>query len=258
MALRDLIATIVKPRLHGKFEHLLDSDLSVEDDHDDLAVDEDLSPEEAEQIAGLNLVIEYQNAKGELSQRIITCKHLQVRADKHYIKAYCHHRRSIRSFRKDRVIEIFDPITGESLNPVDAYFAQFAADVVPTSGLSWGLSINRRASLIALLNALVFLARCDKNYHPFERLCIEQAITKFWLEFELLCDCDMEDILSYADRLSPDGEVFWLAMHKFKSDPILAKIFQRTSRLLIEADGIVQNAEAFWAIEIDDFLNGSH
>lgn len=252
MKLRDLIDRAVKPRLHERFAPLLQSQLSYAEDISEEAGDsgsEDLT------LSGLSLVIEYEGAQGQRTQRVVTCKQYEVRASKEYLRAYCHHRGAIRSFRVDRIIDIFDPTTGESLSPVQAFFARFAPDKVAKSGLSWGLSVGRRADLIALLNGLVFIARCDKEFHASERACLEGALTNFWLRLELLGDPDFDDILAYAGKLSPDGETFWVAMHRFREEPRLAEIFRRQSQLLIAADGVVRPEETYWSIEIEEFLS---
>ncbi len=252
MKLRELINRAVKPRLHERFGQLT---LQVDefDDQIDVTV-ESSSSEGSNSLSGLSLVLEYENSKRERSQRIVTCRQFSIEAGKEYLKAYCHHREAIRTFRIDRIVEIFDPATGECLSPVQSFFARYQPDKIAASGLSWGLSVGRRADLIALLNALVFVARCDKEYHPAERACLEKALTGFWLRFEILGDPDFDEILAYADRLAPDGEIFWAAMQRFAEDLMLANLFKRQAQMLIEADGIVLREEAYWLLEIGEFL----
>lgn len=185
---------------------------------------------------------------------MISCRQYLHADDKDYLKAFCHHRSAMRSFRLDRIIDVFDPITGESLSPVQIFFSQFAPDKVQSAGLTWGLSVARRADLVAVLNALVFLARCDKEFHPSERDVLEQSITSFWLRLEIMNDLDCDAILEFADKLSPDGELFWVALHHIKSDPKLVEIFRRAAMHLIEADGVVKDVESYWALEFQDFL----
>ncbi len=254
MSLRNFVGRVVRPKIHSRFGELL----SIEIGDDDLADEFDGSTaDDAKQgLSGLSLVIEYQNSKGEVSQRVVTCRNLQLRASKQYIQAFCHHRNGLRTFRLDRIAEIFDPITGESLSPVQTFFAQFSPDRVTKSGLSWNLSVSRRADLLGMLNALVFLARCDREFHPFETQSLEQAVTKFWLEFDLTAECEIDDIIAYAERLAPDGETFWIAMHRFREEPILGRVFRRAAHHLIAADGVVRPEESYWSIEIDDFLAG--
>ncbi len=255
MKLRDLFHSAVRPRLSEQYGRLL---LQVPEFEDDVGHPHDaLVDSELESLSGLSLVLEYENAKGERSQRVVTCKQLSIQAETTYLKAFCHHRQSVRTFRLDRIVDIFDPQTGESLSPVQAYFAQFSPDKITKSGLSWGLSVARRADLVALLNGLVFIARCDREFHPAEKTCLESALTSFWLRLEIAGDPDFSEIISYAEKLSPDGETFWLAMQRFAEDPRLAMVFKRHARELIEADGVIRPEEAYWSIEIEDFLSAS-
>lgn len=254
MGLRELISAAVKPKLNQCFSTLLDTHLG---DEDDLIDDSGFlgSISDIQAISGRCLIIEYVNLKNERTQRVITCRQYAVRGDKTYVQAFCHHRKTLRSFRIDRIIDVFDPVTGESLSPVQAFFAQFSPDRIAKSGLTWGLSVGRYADLIALINGLIFIARCDREYHPSEMVSLEQAITGFWIRMEIQGDADFYDILRYSEKLAPDGETFWLAMARFREEPALASIFRRYAHLLIQADGFVRPEEAYWAIEIDDFLN---
>jgi hypothetical protein len=250
MKLREMILRAVTPRIHNRFSEI---QLEVSEFDDTEADNEPLKS--IENIGGLSVVIDYSDAKGAVSRRLITCRSLSVRAEKEYIHAYCHHRKSPRAFRIDRIADVFDAHTGECLSPAQALFANFEPTETSRSGLSWGLSVGRRADLIALLNALIFIARCDKDFHPAERECLEKALTSFWLRLEILGDPDFDDLLRYADKLAPDGETFWVAMHRFKEDPVLADIFARHANLLIQADGVIHQSEAYWSVEIADFFS---
>ncbi|HEX4846592.1 MAG TPA: WYL domain-containing protein [Novosphingobium sp.] len=253
MKLKDLLLRAVKPSIHSKFDQAI---LQIPEFDDESEQPEALLDHaELETLSGLALIIEYENSKKEKTQRIVTCKQLAVQGEAEYLKAYCHHRKAVRTFRVDRIVDVFDPKSGESLSPVQAFFAQFSPDKVTRSGLSWGLSVRKRADLIAMLNALVFIARCDRDFHPTERLVLETALSSFWLRMEVAGDPDFDDILGYATRLSPDGETFWLAMQRFSEDQTLSGIFRQQVRELIEADGVIREEEAYWALEIDEFLS---
>jgi len=253
MRLATLISRAVKPRLNPRFGDLLTKEVDAAGDFSEASHADEV---EDLTLSGISLVLEYEDSRGQRTQRVVTCKQYEIRAGKEYVRAFCHHRGAVRSFRLDRIADIFDPETGESLSPVQEFFARFSPDKITNSGLSWNLSVGRRADLVALLNALVFLARCDRDFHPAERTCLEGALTSFWMRFELPDEPDFEDILKYCDRLSPDGETFWIAMHRFREEARLSAIFRRQARLLIEADGIVKQEEAYWSVEIDDFLSG--
>ncbi|MEQ1496206.1 MAG: WYL domain-containing protein [Novosphingobium sp.] len=253
MKLRESMLLAVRPKIHERFGEVLCEIPDLEDETDFVEPDEVGGI--IESLSGLALLLEYENSKGVRTQRVVTCKQFSVQAEKSYLKAYCHHRRAVRSFRLDRILDIFDPSTGESLSPVQAFFSQYSPDKITQSGLTWGLSVKKRADLIALLNALVFIARCDREFHPAEIASLESALTSFWLRMEVLGNPDFDDILEYANRLSPDGETFWIAMGRFREEKALASIFKQQVSKLIEADGVVRDVEAFWALEIDEFLS---
>lgn len=255
MRLRDLLMRAVKPRLHSKFGQIT---LSAYAEDEDQAIGLLSEPSyELTSVSGLPLLIHYRGTDGQESQRLITCKSISDRVGTRYLTAYCHARNAVRSFRLDRIVDLFDPSTGEALGGVQDYFDQFKSDRIAESGLSWGLSVNRRADMVALLNALVFLARCDRDYHPAEHAVLEQALTGFWLKLELPGDPDFDDILQYARKLSPDGETFWLAMNRFRGDARLASLFKSNACLLVEADHVVRQEEAYWLLEIQDFLESN-
>jgi hypothetical protein len=225
------------------------------DDTEDLA--EDIELNELETISGLAVLIDYQNAKGESGTRLITCRRLDEHGNSKYIYAFCHAREQVRQFRIDRIKEIFDHRTGESLNPVDSFFAKYSPNSVQQSSVGFGLSVKMRADLIALLNALVFVARCDTVYHPLERSVLENLISRFWLRFELSGDPDEEAILKLSDRLAPDAETFWVSLHRIAANPVMTKIMQQTAREVIEADGVMAEQEFYWGTQLDNFFRNN-
>ncbi len=238
----------VQPIVHEKLviasrENLDDTDLA-----DDVAVDTQTP------IAGLAIVVSYTGANGKKSERLITCRRYDVHGNLRYISAYCHTRKSVRLFRIDRISEVFDHRTGESLNPVEEFFSQFDVSRVHTSAYGWGLSVKVRADLIAYLNSLMFLARCDRKYHSLEREVLDELICQFWLRMELTGEPDCASIVDYADRLAPDAETFWIALNRVKEHPVLSGIFRRAAQAIIFADGEIRDEERYWGGEIDKFF----
>lgn len=249
----EIRSKFVKPEVHETHRAALKQEFV--DDTDD--VPDNFEQSELDTISGLAILIEYQNAKGESATRLITCRRLDHHAGMKYIYAFCHMREQVRQFRIDRIKEIFDHRTGESLNPVDGFFAKYAPDNVQQSPVGFGLSVRKRADLIALLNALVFIARCDKDYHPLERSVLENLISRFWLRFELAGDPDEDAILKLSDRLAPDAETFWVSLHRIASNPVMTKIMQQTAREVIEADGVMAKEEFYWGAQLDSFFRNN-
>lgn len=246
----EIRAKFVRPEVHPS--RAIDYDLGHLTDDDE--VEFETKPTELETVSGLAVIIEYENAKGERATRLVTCRRLDVHADKKYLFAFCHSREAVRQFRIDRIREIFDHRTGESLNPVEDFFVRYSPDGITNSPLGFGLSVRRRADFMALLNALVFIARCDKDYHPLERSTLENLLSRFWLRLELLNEPDEAAVLATADRLAPDAETFWVALHRIAEQPALVRIMQETAREVIEADGVVAKEEFYWGTKLDQFF----
>jgi hypothetical protein len=240
----------VRAEVHSSRSINLSSSIADEDDE----IVSDLQQSDLQSISGLAILVEYKNAKGEISDRVITCKRLDDHAGIKYVYAFCHSRKAARQFRIDRIVEVFDHRTGESLNPVEDFFSSFTPDNVQKSPVGFGLSVRKRADFLALLNALVFIARCDQEYHPLERSALEGLISRFWLRLEIPSAPDEDAILKLADRLAPDAETFWVALHRIVQDPKLARILQETAREIIEADGIVAREEFYWGSNLDQFF----
>lgn len=252
MNLLTLFRSAVRPKLTEKFELACSNvDFDVEE-----GAEGDI-PKQSRgltSISGLAFVIDYEAADGRISQRVVTCRSLSLRADRSYLNAYCHARRATRTFRVDRIREVFDPQSGESLGSPPVCFAAFDPDVKASSNLHWGLSPQSRADLVALLTVAIFVARCDEEYHPLESTAIEAIATRFWLRMELPGDPDIADIVRYADRLAPDGEIFWLSMRRLKAKPELIRLTREAVRIMIAADGMERKAEFYYANEIDEFF----
>lgn len=205
-------------------------------------------------IAGTSCIIGYANSKGEASERLVTCQRLDDHANIKYLWAYCHSRQRVRQFRVDRIVHVVDALTGEQLPSVASYFNQFEVDRSHASQPGWGLSVNAKSDFVALLNALVFLARCDRKFHALEREAIEDVVCSFWLRFEHAGEPDCASILAYADRLAPDAETFWISMLRCANSPKLTALLKQAARKVIDADGVITKEEFYWASKVDAFV----
>ena len=205
-------------------------------------------------IAGTSCIIEYDNAAGEHSQRVVTCQRLDDHNGIQYLWAYCHLRRKIRQFRADRIIAMFDTETGEQYESPTAFFDRYRIDNSHASQPGWGLSVRERSDFLALLNALVFLARCDREFHPLERAALEHAVSTSWIRMEYRGDPDIDSILAHTNRLAPDAETFWIAMHRCANAPALLDLLRRSARDVVEADGVIAPEEFYWGSRIDEFV----
>lgn len=150
----------VRPMVHDRFHAKLDVVLPDTDEYSSADLDE------IEAISGLALILDYSDAKGNPSQRLVSCNRLENNAGVAYLRAFCHQRRSIRAFRVDRISSVFDPTSGESLGSATAYFNRFSPTVEtrrPTGGalVSSGALTSWRCSMRWSLSRVV-----TKNFIP--------------------------------------------------------------------------------------------
>lgn len=230
-------------------------ELPQEPDAPDLLAEIDGPPDyEAEPVAGLLCQIVYRDIRGVETVRRITCQRIDLAGGASYVVARCHEREARRQFRIDRMVRVADLSTGEVSDDPPGFFRSFAIDRRQETTLGWGLSVRRRADLVAGLNCLVFMARCDREWHPLERAEIEPFVTAFWLRSEAPGEPPMRDILAHADRLSPDAETFFIALQRCASRPVLARTIRRHLEAVAHADGRLSPEEAHWGRAVDDYF----
>lgn len=205
--------------------------------------------EDLQAISAFGCVIEY---AGE--QRYIVCKRYDVIGEIGYVGAVCHTASGYRQFRTDRITTVADAYTGEVLGD-GSYFWRFAPESVRERVSSWGLSPSRRALLVAGLNVLAFMARCDGQWHPLETGSIERFVVSMWLRREWPGDPPIGEIVAHAQRLSPDADGFFRSLRIYALSAPARAILMRAVHDLIMADGMVHKAEHDWVIEMADFMD---
>ncbi len=225
-----------------------------EDDDPESYVEDEHPAGNGEAITGFCCIISYRDSKGRESERRITCQRLDDAAGIAYIYAYCHERAAVRQFRVDRIVYVADLLTGEIEESASSFFSRFGVGQRQRSPVGWGLSVRSRADLLAGLNALVFMARCDKEWHRAERATIEDFVSSYWLRAELRGQPPMDDIMRHVDRLAPDPEAFFVSLTRCQQSPLLAATIRRRMAAVIDADGVLHDAESFWGGKVDDFF----
>jgi hypothetical protein len=209
---------------------------------------------EISSVSGLPFILSYKDSKGSVTQRLVTCQRLDSSAETLYLWGFCHSRTAVRQFRVDRIVEITDAQTGEILDSPLVFFSQFQVERTQRSKPGWGLSVRQRADFAALLNALMFMARCDRDYHPLEREALEECVARYWIRFEAPGDPDMEAILAHTDRLAPDAETFFVSLNRCAAEPRLVRLLKESAAQIIDADGIHAAHEMYWGAKIDEFF----
>jgi hypothetical protein len=203
---------------------------------------------ELQSIAAFVCIIEYD---GE--HRLITCRRFDLIDELGYVGAICHSAGGYRQFRCDRIQTVFDASSGEELGD-GGFFHRFEAQSRRERAPTWGLTPSQKATLIAGLNVLAFMARCDGRWHPLETPVIEKFVCSMWLRNEWPGDPPLDEIVAHSQRLAPDSETFFRALRHYAHCSTSAKVLQRSIADLIAADGVICSAEMSWGSEIDAFF----
>lgn len=198
-----------------------------------------------EPISGFLCVIEYGD-----DVRLISCRRYDIKNDVGYVGAICQQAKGYRQFRADRITAVIDAATGEILGRGD-YFNRFAATV---KSPFFGLTRSRRTLLMAGLNALAFLARCDGRWHPLESEPIERFVTGLWLRKEWEGDPPIDDILAHAQRLAPDAHTAMKGLGYYARSRNSTALLMRAANELIAADGVICDTETAWIMEVEAIL----
>ena len=208
-------------------------------------IDVELEPQS---IAAFVCIIEYE---GE--QRLITCRRFDLVGELGYVGAICHAARGYRQFRCDRIQTVFDASSGEALGD-GGFFHRFEAQSRRERAPTWGLTPSRKATLVAGLNVLAFMARCDGRWHPLETPAIEKFVCSMWLRKEWPGEPPLDEIVAHSQRLAPDSDTFFRALQHYAHSSTSARVLQRSIGDLIAADGVICSAEMSWGSEIDAFF----
>jgi len=183
--------------------------------------------------------IQYTNEKGERSARRIVCRRVEGYGRAETIGAWCCEKRAHKRFRIDRISELVCLDTGEILEPMEHFESlrlRGAINVVDKSLLDLG-------------RILVFMAKCDGEFHPLEQGAIFDTMERYVLRFG-----GDEHMLHHAlkntGRIAPDGEDFINSLERLQRHPEAPKlarlILQGVSEVNV-ADGVYHAAEIEWS-----------
>ncbi len=183
--------------------------------------------------------IRYRNEKGEESARRIVCRRVEGYGKAETIGAWCCEKRAHKRFRIDRISELVCLDTGEVLDPIEHF-----------EGMRLRGAINVvDKSLLDLGRILVFMAKCDGEFHPLEQTSIYDTMERYVLRFggdEHM----LHHALKNSGRIAPDGEDFVNSLERLQRHPEAPKlarlILQGVSEVNI-ADGIYHTAELEWS-----------
>lgn len=205
-------------------------------------------------VAGRNLVIFYLDARGARSERQVRCRHLADNKGVLHLAAWCELRNQVRSFRVDRITEVFDALSGESLGSGLTWAEGRAPDRRNASGYRFGLSPHDYGDLNAALNVLAFVSRCDGDQHEGEIEAMIGFASGWWMRRELVHELDESALVEWIERLAPDAETFFVSLHRCLDNPLIRALLRRAVAQVINADDHVHDRETFWGRKIDDLF----
>jgi len=241
------IAELLSTRFTPKFPNTSPPVIPVEDDVTMV------TPEEAAEVydeclAGHTLMIEYCDASGEQSRRVITIRSFSS-GRPGYLNAVCHERRAFRQFRLDRISTIIDR-HGEIFEPAERYFEErfkLRGAGLFSRGLETEAEENKRIlnTVRDGLICLSALAGADGFLHADE---VEALLRYCDIRCEangiLLQDRHVEMLSRHIESfLLPDEATLLNAAERLAASSALP-LFYRFARQALEADGVVDVDES--------------
>lgn len=232
-----LVGKRVKPPILPGWD-LLVRDPDPEDDADD---------GERDETSGASVIIGYADDVGARTQRRINF----IRAVGNYgridtLYAFCHERKGFRTFRFDRITEMWCPQTGEVLDPIAHAHALAESGAIKAND----------PALTAIARLMVFMAACDDEFHPAEHAAIERHFGRYFRFFGGT-DTAYERVIAEYPRLAPDGSDVARAVRAIGRAPdakALARFAIEACADVVAADHVLHESEADWAATIQDEL----
>lgn len=188
----------------------------------------------------------YTDASGDTSSRRIVCRSISGNGRPETVTAYCCERKAHRTFRIDRIDELICIETGEVLDPA-THFAEL-----------WSKGALKVAdkTLTDFSRVLVFMARCDGEFHPLELKEVEAALWRYGAEFGL-DDKTIKTAVRGVGKIAPDSEDFVDSLKRIshhRNARLLSRLLLDSVDRVAAADGRIDRQEAEWATVVGDAL----
>mgnify|MGYP003622169979 CR=1 FL=1 len=185
----------------------------------------------------VSLQIQYTNSKNVSTLRIVDVKTYSTDSNG-FMRAYCHHRRTMRSFKYANVNECTDVLTGEVITPVEllTYFnAVYAID--PARELDAFLFEHK-----PIIDVFSYMMQVDGKVAPSER----RVILEWVFEQSFLS----ETFMDYCDRIlqawapPQDERQYLITLQQVnKLFPELTEEIYQYSKAIMQADRKIHEAE---------------
>jgi hypothetical protein len=209
--------------------------------------DEEMTASNAGEPTGTPIVygIVYRDTKGNVSERTVTLRWIEFRQDHLLLHCTCHLRQMQRSFRADRIVEVYDITTGEVFDDPITFF-QTHPILAPEHPEDISIKTCKyELTILTTVGAADGLFDPDEQdqvlIHVYDR-CIDLPLSEEKLRRKLAL-------------FAPDEVVFWGALKQMsqfrKGDP---RLLLRTLRRLVDADGRLAPEEVAFVSEIQGSL----
>jgi tellurite resistance protein len=191
------------------------------------------------------IFIIYRDASGQKSKRRITVKSIETTNENvAIIKAFCHERSAMRTFKSDRILEAIDIHTGEIFDDPRGILKLVGVNVKTLKPLATPDILNTYQNSLKILT---FIARCDGDFANEESRVIcdylktKADVTKY----------QMKSIQKHIHHMHPTEDAFFNAIDDLEQEsPTELKNIARVANVLIKADGHIAEDEEDYLDEI--------
>lgn len=187
----------------------------------------------------------YEDAAGNVSQRIVTVRKIETGRSGPLLLCFCHLRKRARRFALERVIEVFDVSTGEIHVDPKAFFLQHPLLAVAET------HEDRAFRLCANdLTILTVVGAADGRFDPDEQ---DQLLVHVFDRYEDGA-LDESRLRRRLALLTPDHASFFRALSRIQPED--GRLLRRALRRVVDADGEIAPAEHAFVETIEGYLVG--
>ena len=181
-----------------------------------------------------DLKIKYQDAKGKITNRIISVNECDILNPNGYLIGFCHLRQQIRTFRINRIISAVDVETGEFINNL----TQFARSKFESSPA--GLAEKLLSKANDPVKLLFYIGKADKRFTKKEKIIFLDYCNSVLKEKNLNLD-DIDYIIKNIP--TPSEQTFKFLCHKLSkcSEEEKLKIYVVAEEMIATEKTVHQN-----------------
>ncbi len=197
-------------------------------------------------IDGVSVGILYRDATGTPSTRTIRCRQALRDGNLIYIDAWCLSRQDWRTFRVDRIVEVYDYTTGELVGRAAPFFSKLLGVDIADPQAQAMLPIHFRDGGRVLL----YVAMEDGELHPAEMHVVVDFAVRRLRQYAPAAQHPDQVARLWMGNQVPTRQSALAALRKVAKDDDYAADVADTMMEVMLADGEVKDAEmdAAWAI----------